>query len=873
MRNISLLIPATIGMLAAGVALAGEYTPKVKVDSAGVMRNTCDNTESAYYGTNYTLPFAHAYRAVKALGNDMHEVIDRDVYHFKRLGFNAFRVHLWDAELADSAGNIKDNEHLELLDYLFDALEREGIDIIITAQTNFGNGYPERNIDTGAFTYDFEKCKIHEDPVARKIQANYLDQLLKHTNRYSGRQYGMDPDIIGIEINNEPCHSGSPDEVTRYIDDMSQVIRDAGFRGLILYNVSHNPGVTSAYYQARDVQGTTYQWYPNGLVAGYTRKGNLLPYVDEYVIPWRDTIAGYDEKARLVYEFDPADVMAAYLYPAAARTFRKNGFQWATQFSYDPTPIAPYNTEYQTHYLNLLYTPSKALSMAVAAEVMRYVPRNASTGGFPNDSVFYDFRLSPSLNLSEYVTPQTYLHSNSTATPPPAADSLVRIAGVGSSPVVEYSGSGAYFLDRIGRNIWRLEVMPDIIVTEDPFAKPSLTHPVGWLDYKENEIRINLPGLGDKFCYSGLNEGNTRKGKGKNKIIDVYPGVYILYPQSAEKEVDKLIASADDTLYRFAAPAKENIPESAPEIALNFEVPKFVKRATPLKLELKAFPIAATAIDSIVVFPSDISFWRTDNPSFRMKKGKGDNYSVVIPAQFTDRDRLEFQLTIFTPEAKITYPPMVKGEPLDWDFRDYTYYTVETFGEKTPLRLYSPGDRLSNIDITAIPSDYSFSYRILEAGPESRSSLIVSDNPNNEGTLLLSRYVGDITSGSDPAQSDRIVLLFEGDIPQGLSFLAVDRAGITRQLPLDRGVKTRSGSLVKIEVPLKDMTPRSTLVPPTPFPDFLGREITPSGIENLPAGVVLPDIEFIQLAMPREVAKEKSFNLCGIWAPMSSEKN
>ena len=84
----------------------------------------------------------------------------------------------------------------------------------------------------------------------------------------------------------------------------------------------------------------------------------------------------------MVYEFDPADVLYSHLYPAVARTFRKEGFQWITQFAYDPIDLAPYNTEYPTHYLNLVYTPAKALSMMVAAEAAREIPRGADYGTF-----------------------------------------------------------------------------------------------------------------------------------------------------------------------------------------------------------------------------------------------------------------------------------------------------------------------------------------------------------------------------------------------------------------------------------------------------------------------------------------------------------
>lgn len=116
--------------------------PTVYVDANGVMRWSDTRKEASFFGVNYTLPFAHAYRAMGYLGIDRKAAIDRDVYHFARLGLNAYRIHIWDVEISDGEGNLLENEHLELLDYLIFKLQERGIRIVITAQTNFGNGYP-----------------------------------------------------------------------------------------------------------------------------------------------------------------------------------------------------------------------------------------------------------------------------------------------------------------------------------------------------------------------------------------------------------------------------------------------------------------------------------------------------------------------------------------------------------------------------------------------------------------------------------------------------------------------------------------------------------------------------------------------------------
>ncbi|MDE5795598.1 MAG: cellulase family glycosylhydrolase, partial [Muribaculaceae bacterium] len=530
---------------------------KIYVDDQGIMRRSDTNDEASYFGTNYTVPFAHAYRALGYMQKDRKEAISRDVRQMNRLGLNAFRLHLWEAEITDAEGNLLENEHLDLLDYLIYQLEKEGIDIILTAQTNFGNGYPERNIDTGSFTYDFDKCQIHENPIAQQAQQNYLEQLTSHVNPYTGRSYATDNAIIAIEINNEPCHSGTSTEVTNYINRMASAIRNKGFDKPILYNVSHNRNITPAYYDA-DIDGTTYQWYPTGLVAGHERKGNFLPYIAEYNIPWKDSIPGYKRMARTVYECDPGDVLYSYMYPAMVRTLRKEGFQWITQFAYDPTDLAGYNTEYQTHYLNLAYTPAKALSMMIAAETARNIERGKDYGTFPNDTIFANVRVSYRQDLSELNTPERFYHTNTTTTSPVAPDRLQHIAGHGSSPIISYEGTGAYFLDRTSQDgVWRLEVWPDIVLTADPFAKPSLKRRVGEIIYASHPITIDIPELHNGFIYTRIDgnreEHGTSVPDGQGHSMQVQPGVYLL---STEPINLKALSETQDNerLYRFDAP-------------------------------------------------------------------------------------------------------------------------------------------------------------------------------------------------------------------------------------------------------------------------------------------------------------------------------
>ena len=61
---------------------------------------------------------------------------------------------------------------------------------------------------------------MHSHPEAITAQETYLHNLVKHINPYTGIAYKDDPSIVGFEINNEPCHSGTKEEVKAYINRM-----------------------------------------------------------------------------------------------------------------------------------------------------------------------------------------------------------------------------------------------------------------------------------------------------------------------------------------------------------------------------------------------------------------------------------------------------------------------------------------------------------------------------------------------------------------------------------------------------------------------------------------------------------------------------
>lgn len=698
-------------------------TPIIYIDGNGVMRWSDTHEEASFFGVNYTLPFAHAYRALGYLGLDRKAAIDKDVYHLSRLGLNAYRIHLWDVELTDGQGNLLENEHIDLMDYLIAKLKERNIHIVITAQTNFGNGYPERNIQTGGFSYKYDKCDMHSNPEAIAAQETYLRDLVKHTNPYTGLAYKDDPSIVGFEINNEPCHSGTKEEVKAYINRMLKSMSKAGNRKPVFYNVSHNGYVAEAYYET-SVQGTTYQWYPIGLVSGQTQQGNFLPYVDRYDIPFAGKVKEFNKKARMIYEFDPADIMYSYMYPAMVRTFRTAGFQWITQFAYDPIDLAFANTEYQTHFLNLAYTPNKAISMKIAAEAARSLKRGESYGSYPQDTIFGNgFRVSYAEDLSELNNGEKFYYSNQTNTPPKDASKLVSIAGCGSSPIVDYEGTGAYFIDCLESGIWRLEVMPDAVVVNDPFAKPSLKKEVVSIIYGTWDMALRIPDLGKAFTLTALDKKNDWKEETVTNgvICDIRPGVYLLKrngctPQQNWKadsrwnsiRIGEFVAPTPRTMDYKVTHTPASIAEAGKALIINAQVAGSV------------FP------DSVIIYTDKVSFWNEHNPYIKMKRTSGYTYQAILPAADIKEDCFKYNIIVCRGDSTHTYPAGnsvtgsssgIQGSPLDWNYTSDFYWTTRVVASGSAIQLLKVTDTDSRIEAYTLPEWNDLQRTLLDSSP------------------------------------------------------------------------------------------------------------------------------------------------------------
>lgn len=645
----------------------------VYVDSNGVMRWQNTNEEVALFGVNYTTPFAYAYRAHQRLGLSHKKAIDIDVAQMKRLGFDAFRVHVWEKEISDSVGNLLKNEHLDLFDYLLAKLSDNGIKTIITPIAWWGAWWPEPDEPSKGYTQGYRKVELITKPEVRAAQRRYLQQFITHVNPYKKISYKDDPYIVAAEIVNEPNHPDSAQQVTDYINEMVNVLRSSGFKKPIFYNISETWSNVQANAVANaDIQGVTFQWYPTSLVHNKMLTGNYLVNVNRYRIP-SDRVMNYGSKTKMVYEFDAADVGGSYMYPAMVRSFREQGMQFAAMFAYDPTQIAWSNTEYGTHFLNLLYTPQKAISILIAAEAFRRLPRNTSYGTYPSNNQFGDCRVSYTENLSELNSSDKFYYSNSTQTIPKDIAALQHIVGYGTSLVVHYDGTGAYFLDKLENGIWRLEVYPDALWILDPFERTSVLRQAARLFWNERKIIISLPDLGSNYVIHSLS--GTKKIS--NNII--IPGAYIVSSNNVSpKQINKYLAKKEkflDGLYRPAA--------VEPKV---YVVNKTSLYALELNPDVFKFQIASEG----KVSKAHLYIRRLGWNGFakhELKNTGGFEYTLVDTPRMLQSGKVEYCVEVESEGKTISFPEGINHSPSRWDFNMKSFWSINIVKEGEPFVL------------------------------------------------------------------------------------------------------------------------------------------------------------------------------------------
>jgi hypothetical protein len=665
----------------------------VYVDHEGVMRWRDTRAELALFGANYVITGASDYRAAGAVGGDRKRMIDEDMAQFARMGWNGLRLTFWgDWEASDSAGNLIANDHLDLLDYLIARARERGISMLFSPIQLYSSTWPDAMNDTTppGFGRRFGKARMGTDSLAIRAQANYLRQILNHVNPYTRVALKDEPAILFIELVNEPWHH--PEDLAgsiRYINTLTEAVRSTGCRKLVFYNVSQDFRIAEAI-RASQAQGVTFGWYPTGLNSGRELEGNYLRGADAFPDMLRPELA---RLPRIVYEFDSPDLRTGTMYPAMTRTFRSVGAQFAAMFAYDMQGTASRNLGWQTHLLSLAYTPRKAMSGVIAAEAMRRLPRMRDYGPYPANTRFGDFHISYDGDLGELVARDAFMYTGPTSAKPPEPAALARVYGHGSSPVVTYGGTGVYFLDKVRRGVWRLEVYPDAVPIRDPFELPRVDKIVTRALSRPWPMTVALPDLGSTFAVQPVTAGNTETTRAADGRFTVTPGVYVLSARGPVNPATLPARVGQIGFTEYHAPP----PDTVPLAVISLGAPQYLSgRDAEIRMRI----VDQAAPDSARLYYRS-AHGGTYQQSWIRHAG-GYEYAATIPAAALREGPYQFVITVFQGAAATTFPAGTPGEPADWNYNDRGSWRFEVVSATTALRLLDPGGDASRLAFTRI---------------------------------------------------------------------------------------------------------------------------------------------------------------------------
>ncbi len=836
----------------------------VYLDGEGVVRWRGTQQEVALFGANYCLPSACDYRAAGYVTNNRKKVVDEDMAHFARMGWDALRLCLWgDWENSDTAGNLVDNVHLNLMDYVIFKAKERGIYFLLSPIVTYSSQWPDAMQDTvsakGFSTY-FKKSELGTNPKAIAAQQNYLRQLLNHVNPYTGVALKNEPNILFVEMINEPWHHSKDVEGSvKYINALVDAVRSTGCDKLVFHNYSQDFNMAKPLQQSK-IQGVSFAWYPSGLNSNYSLPGNYLPVVDHYSEEMlRPEIS---KLAKIVYEFDSPDLLNGYMYPAMVRSFREVGAQFATMFSYDMLATAAHNLGWQTHYMNMVYTPKKAIGGIIAAEVMRNIPRLKNFGNYPANTSFGPFRISYEQDLSEMNTTEKFIYANTTTTTPQNISTLKNVIGYGSSPIVQYGGKGIYFLDKVSNGTWRLEVYPDAVQVKDPHNMPSPDKVVTRAISRSWLMTIALPGLSGSFSVIPINVGNAYKTTANNGRFTIQPGVYVLTTNKGFRK-DLLPKSIGQVrMTEFFGPQDHQLP---PQVIPNLQTSYYAGQPITISTEVysKKDPSSVTL------------FMKAGSNRFfpiPMKRNSGYTYSAQIPANRSVEGWIDYCIVVKDGATTINYPSGINKSPADWDYNDAGTWRSVVIKEKTPLRLLNPLEDANKLAFTRIGDGIRFGiYKLLPASNTGeaafRLELPLSYDKNLRDYTISVPVKEKITSRkSDLSGAKTLVLQAKGVNQQQQAYVTlVEKDGTSWSKKIDLQSEWKN-----IEVPLASLELSKGAMLPLGYPGEWRYWFEPAaGRGGNGDKIKMENVEWIQLSVRQSDMKKEDAKYAS-WIEVSS---
>ncbi len=807
MRKISCVLLAVLIC-----SLSSRADELVYQDAKGTVRWRSDRTEVRLFGANYCLPSACDYRAAQMVGGNHKSMIDQDMVHFSRMGWDALRLSYWgDWVGCDSEGNLLENEHLDLLDYLIYRASERGIGMLLSPIVTYEASWPDRygNMEMPGFSAHYRKDELITNPKAIEAECNYLRQLLNHVNPYTGRRIADEPYILFVELINEPAQMPKLEKETlECIETLSDAVRSTGCKKLLYYNITQDCDIIPIVRKS-GVDGGTYAWYPGALNNNRTLPGNFLPFVSDY----DENAFDIGRLSRLVYEFDATDVSCSYMLPAMVREYRKGKVQFAAMFSYDMLETAPWNLGWQTHLLNMVYTPRKAAGAIIAAEAMRRLPSGVDYGPYPDDNVFGDFMVDHERDLAVVNAPDVLMYSNDIMDMKPSdVGALERVVGIGSSAVVSSDGNGLYFLDKIRDGLWRLELHPNIVTLDDPFKMPSPTRRCFAVADDRIAMSVRIDDLGGSFSIKSV-DGKETIAKAFDCAFTLGPGAYLLSADGNDATgLPETVNGIRMDEYVTAAPSMPSEPVCIHEERKEYVAGEKISIACEIAWDRN---------------PEEVSLFYTTYPGTRMRKIPMQKtgirkYSVELPS-VDNPATLKYMIGVRGDGHETLFPSGVSAFPDEWDYTPVAGFSGKIVKGTSPLKLFVSEESAHELLFTRIFRSLEYRHRLIydDCGDVciemTCDGMMPSENYSFPLDLSVSSWAADaieprLEAGFVP---ESVTVELQGLTPSTTSVLIVFQQSDCRSWSMEIPATTEMAS---VRMPLSSLRPDKAPMMPQDWP-------------------------------------------------------
>jgi hypothetical protein len=373
---------------------------------------------------------------------------------------------------------------------------------------------------------------------------------------------------------------------------------------------------------------------------------------------------------------------------------------------------------------------------------------------------------------------------------------------------------------------------------------------VGYIIDSPVSFAINLPGLNESFLATSVTDNTLVKASVGS--ITLSPGVYILSNKPVKVDANATYADGSRRIGEYVAPE--------PTIDGTYVLHTAAKRAAakqPLRIEAQV--VSNIEVDSVVVYPSTVSFWSDHNRLYPMTKVGKYQWAATIDASDMHQGTYKYNIVAYTSDgAVVTYPSQQQGTPLSWDYDDSAdcYSTMVTDDSIVPL--LSASANLDGLEISTIPDQWhgvSVSYR--KNAPKSFDAIHVVKDSQDSAAIVLTKYIGDVLK-CYPTLDDnrRLCIRFGSANADSLMVGLVNGDGFTYSAP----VAVNGDGVASVAV--ADLRLAATLITPAPYPAFMARTFEPDAATATP--LHLSDAITLSIVLPA-MSKAMWADIVGIW--------